>query len=124
MLYQEHEAMSYFTRFVSTNPELLPTSDPDGEFTFLQKDTYVGTDAADHMVKFFITAADRIYEKLCPPPPMVMTDADVEQYELQDQCHICLKKNDTLIHIQHAHPPDEDTSSYVVTVGSTRDWVG
>ena len=96
---------------MATHPELLPTSfGPEDEFQFPQTETYVGTDAAPNMVKYFTEAANRIHNKLFPPPPLEMTEEDVARYEAEDQCHICLNKNIELAHIQHAHRPDDDTS--------------
>ena len=62
------------------------------------------------MVKYFTEAANKIYNKLFPPPPLEMTEEDVARYEAEEHCHICLNKNAELAHIQHAHRPDDDTS--------------
>ena len=108
VLYQDHEPISYFTRFVSTNPTLLPDSDPENAFQFPQTNPYVGANAADHMVRFLVNAADRIHDKLFPPPPLAMTDEDTVRYENEDKCHVCVKKYNALKFIQHAHRPGDD----------------
>ena len=112
-MYQEHEGISYFTRFVSSDPELLPTSlppeDGEDEFQFPQTETYIGKDAAAHMVRYFTEAANRIHVKLFPPPPLNMTDEDRKRYASEQHCHICLNKNAELDYVQHAHRPEDDT---------------
>ena len=107
--YQDHEPISYFTRFVATDPNMLPESDPTDGFEFPQTNTYVGEDSVRHMIEYLIKVADKVHEKLFPAPELQMSAEDTARYESETSCHICQKKNSSLRHIQHAHRPEDDT---------------
>ena len=59
--YQTHVPASYFTKFVSIDPN-FSLSEKDG-FVFPQKDTYVGEDAAERFLDYAQQVADDIFKK-------------------------------------------------------------
>ena len=79
--YQSHEPVSYFTKFVSIDPSF--TLDQDENFEFPQKQTYTGTNAAEHFLDYVQTVADKIFKKyIDKPKDMVFSDADKEKFEI------------------------------------------
>ena len=108
--YQTHKAASYFTTFVSTDPNFSLESDPSEAFEYPQREPYIGEDAADKLLNYLTTAADRMHEKLFPPAEMIFTEEDKARYDAETQCHICLKKYEAIKHVVHAHRPEDDLS--------------
>ena len=81
-------------------------------FEFPQADPYVGEDAAGHMLTFLVNSANKIHDKLFPPPALHMTALDTARYESEDSCHLCVQKYKGLCHIQHQ--PDADVAIFMI----------
>ena len=71
--YQSHTPASYFTKFVSIDPDFdLPEHD---NFEFPQDN--VGEDAAEHFLDYVQTVADKIFKKyIKKPKEMIYTEED------------------------------------------------
>ena len=107
--YQEHQAISYFTKFASIDPNFK--LEEDETFTFPQRETYVGEDAAEHFLDFMTAAANRIHDQIIQPvKPMKFTAEDKASYNSATECHICQKRYASLRKIMHAHKPGDDFS--------------
>ena len=107
--YQEHQAISYFTKFASIDPNFK--LEEDETFTFPQRETYVGEDAAEHFLDFMTAAANRIHDQIIQPvKPMRFTAEDKASYNSATECHICQKRYASLRKIMHAHKPGDDFS--------------
>ena len=77
--YQAYTPVSYFTKFVSIVPDF---SLPEQEgFKFLQKETYVGEDAAGHYLDYVQQVANAIHE-------LKFTKTDRKKFEAASACHI------------------------------------
>ena len=59
--YQSHNPFSYFIKFVSIDPEFCLAEQEN--FECLQKETYVGEDAAEHFLDYVQQVANCIFEK-------------------------------------------------------------
>ena len=103
--YQKHVPVSYFTKFVSIDPEFdLPQKE---NFVFPQEETYVGEDAAEHYLDYVKNVADAIYEKYIEKPQkMIYTEEDKEKFEAASACHIC--KKDFVRACLHCHNEEEE----------------
>ena len=109
--YQTHVPVSYFTKFVSIDPEFkLPQNET---FVFPQKETYVGEDAAEHFLDYVQQVANGIYEKYIEEAkPMIFTKDDEEKFEMASSCHIC--KKDFVRVRPHCHNKHEDETTCVL----------
>ena len=109
--YQTHMSASYFTIFVSIDPEFdLPQN---GNFLFPQQETYVGEGAAEHYLDYVQNIANAIYEKyIKTTKKMVFTKEDEEKFEAAAVCHIC-KKDFVRAHA-HCHNEFEDELTCVI----------
>ena len=88
--YQSHEPVSYFTKFVSINPEFCLAEQKN--FKFPQKETYVGDDVAEHSLDCMQQVANGIFEKyIKKAKPMIFIKDDEEKFEMASACHICRK---------------------------------
>ena len=105
--YQSHEPASYFTKFVSIDPEFdLPV---DENFKFPQTETYVGEDAAENFLDYVQNVASRIHKKYIEKPrSMIYTNEDDERFKEATKCHIC-DKDFVRAEIPHCHREHEKT---------------
>ena len=106
--YQSHTGASYFTKFVSVDPDFA-IPEHDG-FEFPQKNTYVGENAAENFLDYVQTVAEKIYKKyIQKPKEMIYTESDIKIFENSNECHIC--KNKLVRQILHCHREAETTCS-------------
>ena len=89
--FKTHEPASYFTKFVSIDPQFaLPEED---NFQFPQTDTYVGEDAAEKFLDYVQAVAKGIFKKyIVNKKEMIYTDEDKKKFEEATHCHICEKE--------------------------------
>lgn len=88
--YQSHKPASYFTKFVSIDPEFtLPSDDC---FEFPQQETYIGEDSAENFLDYVQAVADKIFKKYIKhPKDMIYSDENKKVFENASSCHICSK---------------------------------
>ena len=102
--YQSHTPASYFTKFVSIDPEFdLQEHD---NFEFPEQHSYVGQDAVEHFLDDVQTVADQIFKKnIMKPKEMIYTEEDDKKFKMAKECHFC---NEEFIRPQlHCHRENE-----------------
>ena len=108
--YQNHVAASYFTKFVTIDPDFdLPLQN------FPQQETYVGEDAAEHFLDYAQQVADSIFKKyINKPKELVMSEENRRNFQATTECHIC---GEALVRaMDHCHNKYGDETSCEITI--------